>query len=124
VDRSNCRAVWAKLRSLAARRPTPAQAQTQTQPPTEIDIAWLLAQAGDGGGEAVVLEPESSALGIGLAHRGWRVWVVAPRHRPWPYHHRRLRLLRGTIADLDYPGAFDLVVARANDDPHATLGLL
>ena len=109
-DATNWRAVWAKARG---RR---GGAKPQASPGAgrdAVEAAWLAARVGDGTGEALVVEPVSSDLGLQVAARGWRTLVVTPVHHGWRYQHPRLRLLRETCERFEAPaGTFDVVLVR------------
>jgi glycosyltransferase involved in cell wall biosynthesis len=85
---------------------------------SEVAAAWLVAQvqaaAAPTRREAIVIEASESILPHSAALRGWRTLAVAATHRPWPYHHPNLRLLRENPESLHLPGhRFDLVIASA-----------
>lgn len=120
-DPANWRAILPRLRRMMAW----SGGKTDPPPSDEVELAWLLGQLQPGPGEALVLEPRDTVLGLALASRGWRTLVVASCHEPWTYHHPRLRLLRDHPETLDLPdGCFDLVVARDCADPSALLSRL
>lgn len=142
-DATNWRAVWGQVRRTVlgggggggGGAGGGARGDAKPQAAGDVEVAWLMGQLQRGGnsggethdeagaevrGEAMVLEPRDTVLGLAAAMMGWRTLVVAPRHEPWTYHHPRLRFLRDSPTTLAMPeGSFDLIVARDVPDPAA-----
>lgn len=77
----------------------------------EIENSWILAEMGQGPGEALDFGCGGSGLGLVAARRGYKVTAIDLEPVWWPYVVLNLRFIKGDLMKIKFPPqCFDLII--------------